>query len=90
MISRIGVCWMISKVNNMSLAKELLLEMRVRDTLLAMNDNEAAHYAFNRVDELMERLDLYVSQHNYKCARMGICAEDEIDQHVYITSITNR
>ena len=65
----------------MSIAKELLLEMRVRDTLLAMNNNEAAHYAFDRIDRLTEKLNLYTSQHHYKMARMGLCTEDEFDEY---------
>ena len=68
----------------MSIAKDLLLEMRVRDTLLAMNDPEGAHYAFCRVDKLTEKLNLYVSWHHYKMGRMGLCTEDEIKQNIHM------
>ena len=62
----------------MSLAEKLLLEIKTLNVLLAMNDNEAAHYAFNNVDEFTERLDIYVSQHHYKWARMGLI--DEVNE----------
>ena len=69
----------------MSVVKELLVEIWVRDSLLAMRDNdEAAFYAVDRIDKLTERLNVDVSRHHYKWARMGLCDEDEIDQNVYI------
>ncbi len=65
----------------MSIAKGLLLEIRVRDSLLVMSDNEAAHYAVDRIDTLTEWLNVDVSRHHYKWARMGLCTEDEFDEY---------
>ena len=55
----------------MSTVEKLILEVKVLDILVAKGDYQAANFACGAIDILMDRLDEYAMEYNYKMTRKG-------------------